>query len=510
MASTVLVADADAGRARGLEQALRARGFATLYAPQGAAALETALAERPAVIVAPAELPLIDPAKLAEILRANPRTRTVRFVVLGGGGGDTVPSSWDEVICDPGDADAVAREVERVLARRAQVEEMDRRVEGGQEVQGRLSQIPLADLLQLFQLNRKTGTVELHCRRGGGRTERGLITLRDGDVIQAVVGNVEGEKAFFRLLGWREGAFAFTPHPVEGPARILTPTRSLLMEGLRQQDELDHLVTTLPPLDAEVSLRVRRSSLPSAVHPLTQEVLLLLEIYGRVQDVVDHCSFPDYQVLRTLKTLRERGLVEIRAASHRGVGEGLAAPASPARIRRLREWLEERAGRGAVGDAKVLLAAADAAAVEQVLQALHPLPGLRRLRAPGGAGAGIGTLARLELDRDVGLELIRVPVDELHAPVWPLAARGALAAVLVLPEPTPEARATLDAAAQGFAAAGLSRRVYLVTGVKEEPAGDDLRELLRLEAEARAVVLAEDTRGDRLEAARRILTQVLP
>ena len=509
MASTVLVADADAARARGLEQALRARGFATLYAPQGAAALETALAERPAVIVAPAELPLIDPAKLAEILRANPRTRTVRFVVLGGGGGDTVPSSWDEVICDPGDPDAVAREVERVLARRAQVEEVDRKVEGGQEVQGRLSQIPLADLLQLFQLNRKTGTVELSCRRGGGRTERGLITLRDGDVIQAVVGSVEGEKAFFRLLGWREGGFAFTPHPVEGPARILTPTRSLLMEGLRQQDELDHLVTTLPPLDAEVSLRVRRSSLPSAVHPLTQEVLLLLEIYGRVQDVVDHCSFPDYQVLRTLKTLKERGLVEIRATSRREAGEGPAAPVSATGLRRLREWLEERAGRGAVGDAKVLLAASDGSAVEGVLQALQPLPGLRRLRAPGG-GPAIGTLALLELDRDVGLELIRVPVDELHAPVWPLAARGALAAVLVLPDLSPEARLALDGAARGFAAAGLARRVYVVPGVKEEPAADDLRDLLRLEAEERAVALSEGERGDRLEAARRLLAHVLP
>ena len=33
--------------------------------------------------------------------------------------------------------------------------------------------------------------------------------MRDGDVVQAAAGSVEGEKALFRLLGWRDGTFAF-------------------------------------------------------------------------------------------------------------------------------------------------------------------------------------------------------------------------------------------------------------------------------------------------------------
>ena len=57
-------------------------------------------------------------------------------------------------------------------------------------------------------MNRRSGTIELVRRESGEREERGTVWVRDGNLIQAAVGSVEGEKALFRLLAWRTGRSA--------------------------------------------------------------------------------------------------------------------------------------------------------------------------------------------------------------------------------------------------------------------------------------------------------------
>ena len=137
--------------------------------------------------------------------------------------------------------------------------------------------------------------------------------------MHASVGNVKGEKAFLRLLGWDRGRFDVPARAgCPGETSIDRPTRALLREGLRQRAEWKRLAAELRPRGARARLRVSRASLPAVLHPLTQEVLMVLEITDRIDEVLDRCSFPDYQVLGTLATLVRRGLVDLR----RGPGPG--------------------------------------------------------------------------------------------------------------------------------------------------------------------------------------------
>jgi DNA-binding response OmpR family regulator len=291
VSQTILIADVDPERAARLSELCTQRGFSTRSVANGALALEVALADAPDLVVADFGLDLITGAQLAEILRANPRTRGVRFVFLGDRPDRAPPNDLDsDVIPTPIDEAEVVRRIERLLQRPARLNEIDRAQGEGNPLSGQLDQVALPDLLQLFHVNRRTGTVEVVQRERKGREQRGVIYVRDGNVIQAIAGTVDGEKALFRLLGWKTGSFAFTPDRAPVEARIETPTRALLMEGLRQLDEWESLRGSLPARDARVALRVTSSALPNMVHPLTQEVLLLLEIYTRVQDVVDSCA----------------------------------------------------------------------------------------------------------------------------------------------------------------------------------------------------------------------------
>jgi len=440
----VIVADPDLDRRDLIRAACAAHDVRALGASSGAEALELAIAEVPDLLVATGRLAGIEAEQLISILRTNPRTRRIR--TLFACGAETQPGAarlmWNGAPVPPdADPEAIAEAIAAALRREA-----DPAPEPGvvEEIEGRLAHIPLADLLQLFHLNRRSGSFEITRRTVGGRPERGRIVLASGDIVHAVAGIVEGEKALFRLFTWEDAHFAFRAEAVEMKPRIASTTRALLLEGMRQREEWKRHQRELPPLDGYVALRVSTSELPSGVHPLTQEVLLLLELYSRVDEIVDHASYPDYQVLRTLQTLIRRNLVELRVAPPAAPPE--AGVFHPSQIHRLREWARAtRPDGSAPRDAKVLVAAASDTAFEAFLGLLTQLPGVQVPRTtPNAAAVGPQPLARLRVDDELALEFVHVSPRDSFAPLWPLAGHNALGALLLLGTPVDEAEAVLQ------------------------------------------------------------------
>ena len=298
-------------------------------------------------------------------------------------------------------------------------------------VEGELAQIPLADLLQLFHVNRETGRFELTRELEPGRSARGEIVLREGDVIAASVEQRAGEKALFRLLG--VGARALH---VQARARDRAGARSSVRRARccarasASVDECGRLAVDLPPLAAHVTLRVQRSALPNVIHPLTQEVLVVLEIYTRVQDVVDHCSLPRLPgPAHAAHAGRAAGMIELRRGpgpeDTAGDDTGLFAPAH---VARLRDWLEAGTPRGTPPrDAKLLVVASDAGATRDFVRMLARLPGVaidERFTLGSYSADDLTTLGRITVDGELGIELLHTPTAPRFAPLWPLAGHG--------------------------------------------------------------------------------------
>jgi len=102
---------------------------------------------------------------------------------------------------------------------------------------GKLSMIPLADLVQTFYQSRRTGTLVIHYH-----TDQSFILFHNGSVVSAVAGKRRGEEAFYRMLAWSDGEFCFEPsEPFElAPDRdgaVRLDTVGLMMEGMRRVDE---------------------------------------------------------------------------------------------------------------------------------------------------------------------------------------------------------------------------------------------------------------------------------
>jgi CheY-like chemotaxis protein len=512
----VLIADNHRERAQQLADACRAHGLEPRMVGHGTRALEVALQQPPAVLVAPFDLPMIDAAKLATILRSNPKTQQTRFVFLDDLEGSQARQSdfLDEVISLPADPTEVASLVEGIVNRQARIEDVSKR-SSDTGVTGELSQISLPDLIQLFAVNRKSGTIELTRRVADERDEHGTISLVEGEVVQAATGVVEGEKALFRLLAWETGSFAFTHGGGDVPHQIQTPTRNLVMEGMRQVDELARMTGELPEGSSSVALRVKTAELPNTIHPLTQEVLLLLEIYSKVQDVVDRCSFPDYQVLRTLQTLAGRGMIEIRKAEAPQPALTEAERLfSPAQAHRLREWLGRLSAQAAGHEAKLLVVSADEGSTHDFVRLLRGLPGIRLEGAFAGgtfSNDDLAPIGRLPVDGETALELVHVPADSRYAPLWPIAAHGAIGTIFLMAGAIGPAAQRIRALAETLRTLPRARMFHVVLVRKgERSLADDLRENTRLFDEVPLFLLPLERDKEPVALLRGLFSRVLP
>lgn len=513
MNASVLIADGDQPRARRLSAAIRELGLEVRRASHGAAALEMALAEPPAVLVVQLSLPLIEGAQLGQILRTNPRTRAVELLYLADSRSEAGRQELDGAIAPPPvDSTAVARQTRDLAERWAQrggaPEAVD---EDSVGVDGELSQLPLADLLQLFHVSQKTGVIEL--RRGEGRSaQAGRVQIRDGDIASAELGTAASEKALYRLLAWESGSFSFRPGRLSVESMLASATPALLREGRDQLEARKREARSLPPLDATVRLKVRRASLPIVIHPLTQEVLLVLEAYSRVRDVVEHCSFPDYSVLRTLHTLIDRDMVEIR---HETVESDPAeAPgAFPSALgARLRDWLgTDREAPAGPRDARLLVVASDPSASVEFRRLIAKLPNARMSPPDDSGTEQLGSMGRLGVEDGLAIELVEVPADPRFEALWPLAGHAAVGILLLLSGPVAAAVQAVQAAADCLRDLPRARIFYLLLvdkGAGVEP--EALREHLSLFDDSSLFLIPADNSDTADAILREMFVRILP
>lgn len=516
MSRFVLIADGNAGRRRRLAEACEALGIQAKTAPHGAAALELALTEHPHLVVAPLDLPLVDARRLAEILRANPHTRNARFIFLEEDDrmGERRVGDWT-LSAKSGANELVAR-VQEALERQDRIQRLEERTGSGGGVEGELMQLPLADLLQLFHANRRSGRLVVDREPEAGEDASGAILVQNGDIIRAEVGSVEGEKALFRLLTWPQGHFRFEPGERNEAPGIFAPTRALLGEGLRQIEEWDRLAPRLPPMDSPLKLKVKTSELPNIVHPLTQEVLLLLETYAQVRQVVERCSFPDYQVLRTLHTLSERGIVRIGRAPVVGPSRDAKGLFDEAQGRRLRDWLRGESPReGPIPDAKLVLAAAEPEGLVDFINLLRATPQVTVSEACGADGSvpedGFGPIARIAIDEGVGIRIYHLPRLDRFAPLWPRVTYDALSVLFLLSGPLHESAERVRPMAEVVRDLPRSRAFHVAMLRKDERmAPDELREHTSLIEETSLFLLPLEGDKDPATVLRGLFARVVP
>jgi CheY-like chemotaxis protein len=405
----VLIADPDLEVVRSLKRGLGDE-FDVVVAKDGSKALEQSILKSPELILFDRHCPLIGATQFVRILRANPRTEEIPIILMSDAplAAGTIPGFLQGVLVKPLNLDEVRAHVTSVLRK---VDALKQVGENDGAVTGSLEQISMPDLLQIFSLNRRTGSLQLT----SPLREAAEVYLNEGRIEEAVIGDARGVKALYRLLTWRAGRFAFMPLRRAPSVSMQSSTDSLLMEGMRQSDELERITAELPKRNATLERLVPADGLPEGLHPITAEIVGLVEYYPTLGDLVDKAKATDLEVYLALRSLLTANLLRATGAGEAPSSEALLTPDELVELRsRLR-----RAGLSPTyyGCPKVTVIVADPATLKAMAQRLARLPGFKSADLEVVARLGFGALGQLELDPGMSVSFAAVSADERLLPL---------------------------------------------------------------------------------------------
>ena len=180
----------------------------------------------------------------------------------------------------------------------------------GRPMSGVIEEIPLPDLLQLLSTSRKSGVLTVSTPTSVGR-----LYLRQGSIYFAAINDdfgVSPHKAVYRMLSWSAGHFELEPG---GEIRVMEEmtesTEGLLMEGMRQLDEMRNLEGKLPPYDSALAVPTPLAGKLRDLTPQELDIFQLVLDHGQVQAVLDNYYGTDLEAAQCLIGLMQREFIVV-------------------------------------------------------------------------------------------------------------------------------------------------------------------------------------------------------
>lgn len=309
----LLLVEPDPQSLRVLEVSLKKAGFSVTTAGDGGDALSKVELSTPDLILSDTRLPRLDGYELVRRLKERPDYAAIPVVFLTGQRSieDKIRGlelGVEDYLTKPIFVRELIARVNLLLARRTH-DSMATSVPVSRRTRfsGSLEDMGVVDLLQTFEVSRKSGVA----RVSDGRREA-RIYFRDGKVVDAELGRLRGEEAVYRSLISNSGDFEVEFCPVTNEDIIPTSTQGLLMEGMRRLDEWGRLLEQLPPL--ETIFEVDHEQLVERLNEVPDELNGILRLFdGRraLLDVVDESPFEDLSTLSTVSKLFFEGLLVV-------------------------------------------------------------------------------------------------------------------------------------------------------------------------------------------------------
>jgi hypothetical protein len=116
-------------------------------------------------------------------------------------------------------------------------------------LKGNLTEIGIADIVKAFSLIGKSG--KLFLKSNG---EKGTIFLRQGRLIAAEAGTIQGEDALYAMSLWTSGRFTYDPVMTLVEQNIHVGAESLFIGLSSKVDRYHYLLSRCPALDARLDL----------------------------------------------------------------------------------------------------------------------------------------------------------------------------------------------------------------------------------------------------------------
>ncbi len=175
---------------------------------------------------------------------------------------------------------------------------------------GSLSELSLPDVIQIVSVSGKTGVFEIN--RSG---EVGKIYLRDGQIVDALVGALRGDNAVYEMAIWSEGEFSFISGEQTDNVTIHLSNANLMMEAARRLDEWRVLSRKIPSLDLVPFFTSRDQSDQVTLSPHEWILVTRIDDEHTIEEIAEALHWSAFDVSKLLFGMITSGLVALRSAA---------------------------------------------------------------------------------------------------------------------------------------------------------------------------------------------------
>src|SRR6266852_3852242 len=224
----LLLVDPDVKSLRVMEVSLKKAGFSVTTANDGADALDKVRISPPDLVLCDTKMPQMDGFELCRTLKSDERFKQIPFVFL------THQKSIEFKVkgLELGGDDYLTRPIYikeivtriRMILQKVEKDRIEKR-ETKAGFAGNLSDMGVVDLVQTFEIGRKTGVIHIQGVRSG------TVFFRDGRVIEARLGRVSGESAFIESSISPTGSSIFSSSRWSARSELPSPPRRCCWRG---------------------------------------------------------------------------------------------------------------------------------------------------------------------------------------------------------------------------------------------------------------------------------------
>lgn len=318
-----------------LRTALIAKGYEVKLADNGAAALSLCRDFLPHMMLVEIELPKIDGHHLFREIKSQTSTQNIPFILLSKHRSveervHSMNMGVDDYINIPFDLKELLLRFEIILKEIDRFEAASTGVAKG--FAGKLSDMNVLEVIQALHIGKKSGQIKIQ-----REDKEGIIFLKEGEIVDATLQNLDALSAVYRMITWVDGSFRVEIRKIEQLRSLNASTQETINEGLIFRDRWQQLTHALPPLLAPIKPgpNVARQNFSEE----EKEILSKVDDHSRLIDLVERSRFNDLKALQVAAGLFTRGaIVEKPAEEVRQNGAGKESKSSlndPARLSNL-------------------------------------------------------------------------------------------------------------------------------------------------------------------------------
>jgi len=218
-----------------LKKNLETNDFEVLTVKDGKAGFELARKTEPDLILSSLQLDKLDGIDLCFMIRQNVKLSSTPYILISDNINpeeriNAFRSGIDAIVETTISTRELITRIDTLIRRYEQL--TDQEIKTNQSLIGKLNDFRLIEILQMLNLNQKTGMLKVY-----HQSYEGQIAFHKGKITWACLNSTDGEKAIQKMVFWEEGFFIYEKDRIHSDINIEKPTMKLILDCCQLLDE---------------------------------------------------------------------------------------------------------------------------------------------------------------------------------------------------------------------------------------------------------------------------------